>query len=221
MVILICMVIYEIVNKSNDWRYIGCSKNYENRWNEHRNSLKTNKHHNVHLQRAWNKYGESEFEFNVLLNVESEKTMFLEEARMIEQEDMLYNIAEGGLGGDRFTNHPNKEEYRKKLSEASNKRYQRKGEREKSNVFRDLTPEEREVMLQKWSNASKGSKNGRFIYDKKVKQIDKKTRKAVKIYDYARMVDEDGYNSKYVINCCNKKEKFNSHKGYLWEWCDG
>jgi group I intron endonuclease len=210
--------IYEIKNKSNDWRYIGCSKDYIERWSEHKRDLNKQKHHNIHLQRAWNKYGEDEFEFNVLLQVESEKTMFLEEARMIEQEDMLYNIFEGGLGGDRFTNHPNKEEYRKKLSDATKKRYKDPKEREKSNVFKDLTPEEREKMIKKWSEASKGSKNGRFKYDKKVKQIDKKSRKVVKIYNYARLVDEDGYNSKYVIHCCNKKEGHLSHKGYLWEW---
>lgn len=213
-------IIYEIKNKNSGYRYIGCSKNYKERWNEHLKGLKTNTHHNVHLQRAWNKYGESAFEFNVLLQVESEKTMFLEEARMIEQEDMLYNIFEGGLGGDRFTNHPNKEEYRNNLSEAQKKRYQIKGEKEKANPFKYLTSEELKVMTKKWSDAKKGSKNGRFIYDKKVKQIDKKTRKVVKIYDYVRLVDEDGYNSKYVIKCCNKKEGFFSHKGYLWEWTD-
>jgi group I intron endonuclease len=211
-------VIYEIKNKSNDWRYIGCSKNYKKRWNEHQNDLNENKHHNVHLQRAWNKYGENEFEFNVLLNVESEKTMFLEEARIIEQEDMLYNIFEGGLGGDRFTNHPNKEELRKQFSISQKKRYESIEERKKANPFKDLTSDEREKMSKIWSEAKKGSNNGRFIYDKKVKQIDKKTRKVVKIYDYARMVDDDGYNSKYVINCCNQKQNFKSHAGYLWEW---
>lgn len=206
-------IIYEIKNKSNDWRYIGCSKNYENRCKEHKKKLRANTHHNIHLQRAWNKYGEYEFEFNVLLQVESKDTMFLEEARMIEHEDMLYNIFAGGMGGDRFTNHPNKEEIRKKMTISN---------RNKQDVYRNpfqhLTPEEYQERCKVWSDASKGSKNGRFKYDNKVNQIDKKTRKVVKTYEYARLVEEDGYNSKYVIHCCNKKEGFYSHKGYLWEW---
>ncbi len=36
------------------------------RLNDHRSSLRRNDHKNVHLQRAWNKYGEENFEFEVL-----------------------------------------------------------------------------------------------------------------------------------------------------------
>ena len=211
------MKVYEIRN-SNGWRYIGCSKNIERRWNEHRKNLENNSHINPHLQNAWNKYGESEFEWNVLLELDSENTMFLEEAKLIESSDMLYNIAKGGTGGDTFTNNPNKEEYRKNLSEAMNKRYQRVGEREKSNVFTNLTKEELKHRKKVWSDAKVGNKNSNFKHNTPVNQINPINGKIVKQWDYPSLVKEEGFNPKYVIKCCNKHESFKSHKKFLWEW---
>lgn len=205
--------IYQILNKKTGWRYIGCSKKYENRWNEHRNDLNENKHHNIHLQRAWNKYGEDTFEFSIMLNVDSEKQMFLEEAKIIELEDNLYNIALGGSGGDTFSNNPNKEKIRKNMTIANKLKIN-----VDKNPFKNLTPSEYLQRCKKWSEASKGPKNGRFKHSQQVKQIDKQTKKVVKIYEYARLVIDDGYNPKYVINCCNNKLNFHSHGGFLWEW---
>lgn len=105
---------------------------------------------------------------------------------------------------------------REKLSSAQKKRYESVEERRKCNVFKNLSPEEYSQRCKVWSEAAKGSKNGRFKYNKKVKQIDKITNEVVKIYDYVRLVDADGYNSKYVIYCCNNVSK--SHKGYIWQW---
>lgn len=59
--------IYSINNKINNKIYIGSSKNIINRWQkEHLPSLKKNKHYSKHLQRAWNKYGENNFEFKII-----------------------------------------------------------------------------------------------------------------------------------------------------------
>lgn len=59
--------VYEIRNKINEHKYIGSSINMWNRWLHHRRSLELNKHHSRYFQRAWNKYGETTFEFNKLL----------------------------------------------------------------------------------------------------------------------------------------------------------
>lgn len=53
--------IYCIKNLTNGKMYIGSSKNLYSRSGWHRNSLQKNKHHNQHLQNAWNKYGEESF----------------------------------------------------------------------------------------------------------------------------------------------------------------
>lgn len=58
--------IYCIKNKENGKMYIGSSFNIEKRWADHLYMLKENKHHSIHLQRAWNKYGIDNFSFEIL-----------------------------------------------------------------------------------------------------------------------------------------------------------
>lgn len=68
--------IYKIKNKVNDKIYIGQSVNIYKRWCDHRYYLNSNSHQNIHLQRAWNKYGKDSFEFSVIeecLNLELDK----------------------------------------------------------------------------------------------------------------------------------------------------
>jgi group I intron endonuclease len=60
--------------------YIGSAVNMPARWAHHRQSLQRATHRNQHLQEAWNKYGEENFEFTV---VEYVKRAFL---LRIEQE---------------------------------------------------------------------------------------------------------------------------------------
>lgn len=62
--------IYKIVNKVNGKFYIGSAVNLRNRRHSHYNELRHNKHNNKHLQRAWNKYGEKNFEFIVIEIIE-------------------------------------------------------------------------------------------------------------------------------------------------------
>lgn len=58
--------IYEIHNKINDKRYIGQSIHIRARVLKHINLLNKKEHKNNHLQCSWNKYGEENFEVNVL-----------------------------------------------------------------------------------------------------------------------------------------------------------
>jgi group I intron endonuclease len=62
--------IYQIHCKLNGKIYIGSAVNLHARWGLHRRRLRQKTHHNIHLQQAWNKYGEENFEFSVLELVE-------------------------------------------------------------------------------------------------------------------------------------------------------
>jgi predicted GIY-YIG superfamily endonuclease len=55
--------VYIINNKLNGHNYIGSSINIKQRFAQHKSTLRHNTHRNQHLQNAWNKYGEENFDF--------------------------------------------------------------------------------------------------------------------------------------------------------------
>ena len=106
--------IYMIINKINNKIYVGQTINkngYKKRWNQHKNELRKNSHHNIFLQNSWNKYGEENFEFillhELIFNTEEERKKIL---NLIEKIYIIgwnllddrygYNIAEGGSDGN-------------------------------------------------------------------------------------------------------------------------
>lgn len=58
--------VYSFKNKLDGKRYIGTSVDLEKRKRQHLRSLRRNKHENPPFQNAWNKYGEDNFEYEVL-----------------------------------------------------------------------------------------------------------------------------------------------------------
>lgn len=97
------MGIYSIINKVNGKIYIGQSKDIDNRWFQHKNSLKKNMHRNKHLQNAYNKYGEDVFEFNIIEEVENEFELNIKEKEYIKSHKSNnylygYNLTDGGEG---------------------------------------------------------------------------------------------------------------------------
>ncbi len=71
--------IYEVHNKINDKKYVGSAKNFKTRWYVHLCDLRHNKSHSIYLQRAWNKYGEGAFEFNILFYCDVENLILFEQ----------------------------------------------------------------------------------------------------------------------------------------------
>ena len=58
--------IYRIINLITNISYVGQSIDCNHRWNTHKNDLNNFRHKNLYLQRAWLKYGEQNFKFEVI-----------------------------------------------------------------------------------------------------------------------------------------------------------
>jgi len=76
------------------------------------------------LLKAIKKYGEESFRRVTKLLYDTAKEAFADEKLIVTQKyldenPMCYNIMPGGKGGDKFTNNPNKEKIRKKISIAT------------------------------------------------------------------------------------------------------
>jgi len=101
--------IYKIINRLNGNYYIGSTNNFSGRCGRkytHRYNLTLGIHPNCHLQNAWNKYGESNFDFVFIESIEEENLLIVEQQylHIAQQESRkCYNkkfIAGGGAYGE-------------------------------------------------------------------------------------------------------------------------
>lgn len=94
--------IYGIVNKVNGKTYVGqTGERFLRRYWHHQWKLRDNSHDNNHLQKAWNKYGEENFDYIVLEVVTDASLLDELEIKYIAQykkNDKSYNMLLGGGG---------------------------------------------------------------------------------------------------------------------------
>lgn len=126
--------IYIITNKINNKVYIGQSVDIRRRLVKHVALLRHNYHWNLHLQNAWNKYGEDNFEFDILEIVENENELVEREQYYIDvvyqsrERENGYNIRPADINGhlpeetkrrigDANRGRKHSEEFRRKISE--------------------------------------------------------------------------------------------------------
>lgn len=110
--------IYIIENLINKKIYVGQSNNIKKRWRQHKNLLKANNHHNIHLQRAWNKYGEKNFSFHIMEFCEHQTLLNSIEILYISYFDSYnngYNQTKGGEAG--IPGYHHREESKKAMSQ--------------------------------------------------------------------------------------------------------
>lgn len=101
------MIIYKTINLVNGKFYIG--KDRKNNPNYIGSGLI--------LKQAIDKYGKENFRKEILEACDNEQMLDIAEVYWIKKlksqdREIGYNIADGGTGGDTFTNNPNKEEWR-------------------------------------------------------------------------------------------------------------
>jgi len=88
--------IYKITNIINNKIYVGSTvSKFNRRWNCHKSTLRRNIHKNKYLQRAWNKYGESNFIFEIVEDIQIPTRVILIEREIFYKNKLgaEYNIA--------------------------------------------------------------------------------------------------------------------------------
>jgi group I intron endonuclease len=77
--------VYKITCTETSDCYIGQSGDITGRWNQHLEGLMSNRHVNLNLQEAWNKYSLIKFNFTVLEIVQEEKDRIEREKHFIRE----------------------------------------------------------------------------------------------------------------------------------------
>ena len=187
--------IYGIQNKINGHIYIGkTGMNFGDRWDSHKSLLRNDKHFNQYLQHAWNKYGEENFEFLVVEDCNISELDKREQyyIKSYKDQNMSYNLADGGEGGSFLGKHLSEETKRKigsknrinmtgkkpsketkqKMSESQNKRYSQWTEEDRQ-AWGKMSAEK--ASGYKWDDKSRlkmlGNKNGATHTDDEIKEI--------------------------------------------------
>ena len=109
--------IYKILNKVNGKFYIGSAVDIENRWRRHKHDLNKNNHHNIYLQKAWNKYWNVSFEFTIIEACDKEN-LLIREQFWLDWAKPEYNLSPTA-GNSLGVKHS--EQSRKRMSEAKKK----------------------------------------------------------------------------------------------------
>ena len=151
--------IYQIRNIINGKVYIGSACDVMNRWYNHKYQLRHNKHHTIHLQRAWNKYGEENFVFEILEEVEDEGQLLIIEQKYLDKA-LAYDY-KTGYNSAKYADASGKgiypsEETRKKMSEAQ----KGKVKLTKGKTYEEIYGKEKaDIIKRKQSEATGGIRN--------------------------------------------------------------
>lgn len=148
--------IYQIVNRVNGHSYIGSAIDISGRFRTHKSSLKRNKHHSIYLQRAWNKYGEDNFEFNTLENCEKEH-LIKREQYYLNELNPEYNICKIA-GNSMGVKHSKESNLKKSLNHAFKGKY---GKEHPSSIPLYQYDEEGKF-IREWENAVEVEKEKGF-----------------------------------------------------------
>lgn len=119
--------VYIIVNLVNGKVYVGSALDVDYRWKTHQDQLNAGTHLNLHLQSAWNKYGSSFFEFELLEEVNDLIWLRARESawiRRFEANDPTFGY---NMTGDGWSPSPSTPEARAALKRAWIKRKETHG----------------------------------------------------------------------------------------------
>ena len=152
--------IYKIINLENGKFYIGSTVEIDKRRDKHFKDLKNGRHHSLHLQRAYNIYGEDSFLFKIVREKEFENE---NELRQLEERyirycwnsNILYNVSKQGGGGDLVSYHPLINEIREKQKVNTQKRWDYKTDEEKKEFSQKMRGRGNPNFGNKWTEEQK------------------------------------------------------------------
>ena len=84
--------VYLIQCNKNGKNYIGSSKNIKERWREHISCLRDKRHHSMKLQEDWDKFGEDQFEFHILVKTDYANAKKLEDEYIKKFKSDKFNV---------------------------------------------------------------------------------------------------------------------------------
>jgi group I intron endonuclease len=103
---------YTITHRESGKIYVGSAIDIHGRWRSHRSDLNHRKHHNSHLQYAWDKYGEDAFEFEILAICPEDMVKEVEQSYLDEifanpkPNKIAYNLNRSAVGFASGEYHP-------------------------------------------------------------------------------------------------------------------
>ena len=238
--------IYMYINKINNHKYIGQTKDFNKRHYQHvyhSNNEKRTREYYLPFHRAIRKYGIENFEVIILKeNINTQCLLNFWESYYIEKYNCLskenYNVASGGSNGNNFAGKTEEEmkEIKNKIGEKSKGRIHseetkakmsesRKG---KNNHF--YGKHHNKDTKDKISKIHKGKKRTKEDKEKQSKSITGKNNHnakrviqynlqgdIIKIWDYIKQASEElNINKASISNCCRGKSK--SAGGFIWKY---
>lgn len=163
-------VIYKIRNVVNNKFYVGSTVDSRKRFWAHRKALRLGNHDCIHLQRAWNKYGEDCFKFEVVEQLNAREELYPAEQKWLDEhfgKDYCYNVAAHADSPMRDAS----PEIRAKLAEKTKAWLEREGHPRKGHK---CTPEEIALSSERRKGKHAGSEHYRYG-----KTISEETRKKI------------------------------------------
>ena len=227
--------LYRLTNKVNGKIYIGSSIQLDIRWaGGNRKTLRGNYSHNAHLQRAWNKYGEDAFIFDVIEYVPDDTPIKMlqdvYEQKWIDETNCCdssigYNIAKIARGGGFPMTEDAKENLRilntgRKASAETRKKIS-------DGYMPPSDPDGKKLKLVECNLGDKNPMYGKFGKEhpraRRIIQYDK-SENELKIWDsvndivrelkkdYPKIVHSN------IVSCCNGN--LGSAYGFVWRYAD-
>lgn len=200
--------VYKIENIANDKFYIGQAVDLGIRKKSHWAALRTNRHTNGHLQRAWNKYGKDNFIFSVVLFCEKNALTYYEQM-LVDLWKPEYNICRECVNSTAGTKRS--DEQRKRMSgrifsEGTKQKISKANKGRKPWIFGKHLSEETKKKL---SDKNKGKTPSRETINKALER----TRGKHLSEEHKKKIS-DGNKGKHLSEECKRKLSA-AHKGKM------